>query len=109
MALPSKDFIRIKGARVHNLKNISVDIPKNKLVVITGLSPGIAIDQRSVSKNPRSTVGTITEIYDYLRILFARLGEPHCPQCGRKVERQSIDQMVKKVLSFPKGSLILIL
>ncbi|HEY4527612.1 MAG TPA: excinuclease ABC subunit UvrA, partial [Candidatus Paceibacterota bacterium] len=156
MALPSKDFIRIKGARVHNLKNISVDIPKNKLVVITGLSgsgksslafdtiyaeaerrfveslssyarqflgvaekpdvdeisglsPAIAIDQRSVSKNPRSTVGTITEIYDYLRILFARLGEPHCPQCGRKVQRQSVDQMVKKILELPQGSSILIL
>ena len=158
MASPKerKDLITIKGARAHNLKSINVSIPKNKLVVITGLSgsgksslafdtiyaeaerrfveslssyarqflgiaekpdmdeisglsPAIAIDQKSVSKNPRSTVGTITEIYDYLRILYARLGEPHCPQCGRKVERQSIDQMVKKVLSFPKGSLILIL
>ena len=156
MALPSKDFIRIKGARVHNLKNINVDIPKNKLVVITGLSgsgksslafdtiyaeaerrfveslssyarqflgvaekpdvdeisglsPAIAIDQRSVSKNPRSTVGTITEIYDYLRILFARIGEPHCPECGRRVERQSVDRMVKKIFEFPKGSSILIL
>ncbi|MEK7162233.1 MAG: excinuclease ABC subunit UvrA, partial [Patescibacteria group bacterium] len=76
---------------------------------ISGLSPAIAIDQRSVSKNPRSTVGTITEIYDYLRILFARLGEPHCPQCGRKVQRQSVDQMVKKVLELPQGSSILIL
>lgn len=151
-----RDFIRIRGAKVHNLKNIDVSIPKNKLVVITGLSgsgksslafdtiyaeaerrfveslssyarqflgiaekpdvdeisglsPAISIDQRSVSKNPRSTVGTITEIYDYLRILFARLGEPHCPNCGRKVEKQSIDQMVKKVLSFPKNSSILIL
>ena len=141
---------------MHNLKNISADIPKNKLVVITGLSgsgksslafdtiyaeaerrfveslssyarqflgvaekpdvdeisglsPAIAINQKSISKNPRSTVGTITEIYDYLRILFARVGEPHCPRCGRRVERQSADQMVKKVLSFPKGSSVLIL
>src|SRR3989338_11107632 len=151
-----KDYITIKGARVHILKNVDVSIPKNKLVVITGLSgsgksslafdtiyaeaerrfveslssyarqflgvaekpdvdeisglsPAIAIDQRSVSKNPRSTVGTITEIYDYLRILFARLGEPHCPQCGRKVQRQSVDQMVKKILELPQGSSILIL
>src|SRR3990167_2132304 len=127
MAIPSKDFIHIRGAKVHNLKNINVDIPKNKLVVITGLSgseksslafdtiyaeaerrfveslssyarqflglaekpdvdeisglsPAIAIDQRSVSKNTRSTVGTITEIYDYLRILFSRTGEAHCPE-----------------------------
>src|SRR3990167_6030892 len=151
-----RDYITIKGARVHNLKNVDVSIPKNKLVVITGLSgsgksslafdtiyaeaerrfveslssyarqflgiaekpdvdeisglsPAIAIDQKSVSKNPRSTVGTITEIYDYLRILFARLGEPHCPKCGRKVAKQSIDQMVKKIFQFPDGSPILIL
>ena len=156
MATPSKDFIHIRGAKVHNLKNINVDIPKNKLVVITGLSgsgksslafdtiyaeaerrfveslssyarqflglaekpdvdeisglsPSIAIDQRSVSKNPRSTVGTITEIYDYLRILFSRTGEAHCPECGRKVEKQSVDQMTRKIFNFPKGSSILIL
>ena len=156
MATPSKDFIHIRGAKVHNLKNINVDIPKNKLVVITGLSgsgksslafdtiyaeaerrfveslssyarqflglaekpdvdeisglsPAIAIDQRSVSKNPRSTVGTITEIYDYLRILFSRTGEAHCPECGRKVEKQSVDQMTRKIFNFPKGSSILIL
>ncbi|MBI2023853.1 excinuclease ABC subunit UvrA [Candidatus Giovannonibacteria bacterium] len=156
MAGSSKDFLNIRGARVHNLKNISVSIPKNKIVVMTGLSgsgksslafdtiyaeaerrfveslssyarqflgiaekpdmdeisglsPAIAIDQKSVSKNPRSTVGTITEIYDYLRILFARLGEPHCPQCGRKVLRQSIDQMVKKIFEFPPNSSILVL
>ncbi|MBI4134722.1 MAG: excinuclease ABC subunit UvrA, partial [Candidatus Sungbacteria bacterium] len=137
-------FIKIRGARVHNLQNISLDIPKNKLVVITGvsgsgksslafdtiyaeaerrfveslssyarqflgvqdkpdvdsidgLSPAISIDQKSVSRNPRSTVGTITEIYDYLRILFARVGKPHCPECGRAVGKQSIDQMVDGV------------
>ncbi|HCX27835.1 MAG TPA: excinuclease ABC subunit UvrA, partial [Candidatus Portnoybacteria bacterium] len=131
-----KEFIKIRGARVHNLKNVSLDIPKNKLVVITGLSgsgksslafdtiyaegqrryveslsayarqflgvmdkpdvdqidglsPAIAIDQRSVSKNPRSTVGTITEIYDYLRLLWSRVGKPHCPKCGQSISRQS--------------------
>ena len=142
------NFIKIRGARVHNLKNIDLDIPKNKLVVITGLSgsgksslafdtiyaegqrryveslsayarqflgvmdkpdvdrieglsPAIAIDQKSVSKNPRSTVGTITEIYDYLRLLFSRVGEPHCPECGEIITRQSpsfiVDQIIKKM------------
>lgn len=150
------DFIKIRGARVHNLKNIDLDIPKNKLVVITGLSgsgksslafdtiyaegqrryveslsayarqflgvmdkpdvdrieglsPAIAIDQKSVSKNPRSTVGTITEIYDYLRLLFSRIGEPHCPDCGEIITRQSpsfiVDQIIKKMA----GSEVLIL
>ena len=138
------DVIRIRGARVHNLQSINLDIPKGKLVVITGvsgsgksslafdtiyaeaerrfveslssyarqflgvqdkpdvdsiegLSPAISIDQKSVSKNPRSTVGTITEIYDYLRILFARIGKPHCPKCGRPVGKQSVDRMVDEV------------
>ncbi len=142
--MPGVDFIKIRGARVHNLQNINLDIPKNKLVVITGvsgsgksslafdtiyaeaerrfveslssyarqflgiqdkpdvdsidgLSPAISIDQKSVSKNPRSTVGTITEIYDYLRILFARIGKPHCPECGRPVGKQSIDRMVEEI------------
>ncbi|MDP2676799.1 MAG: excinuclease ABC subunit UvrA [bacterium] len=149
------DFIRIKGARTHNLKNISLEIPKNKLVVITGLSgsgksslafdtiyaeaerrfveslssyarqflgvrekpdvdkieglsPAIAIDQRSVSKNPRSTVGTITEIYDYLRILFARIGKPHCPICGRAVKKQTIDEMIKTISKEFKGAFVMI-
>lgn len=137
--------IKIRGARVHNLKDVNLDIPKNKLVVITGLSgsgksslafdtiyaeaerrfveslssyarqflgvkekpdvesisglsPAIAIDQKSVAKNPRSTVGTITEIYDYLRILFSRAGEPHCPNCGKKIGKQSADMILKKTL-----------
>jgi excinuclease ABC subunit A len=151
-----ENFIRIRGARVHNLKNINLDIPKNKLVVITGISgsgksslafdtlyaegqrryveslsayarqflgvmdkpdvdkiegisPAISIDQRKAAKNPRSTVGTITEIYDYLRLLFARVGIPHCPKCGREISRQTIDQIVEQVLKIKKGTEILIL
>ncbi len=150
------EYIRIRGARVHNLKNIDCDIPKNKLVVITGLSgsgksslafdtiyaeaerrfveslssyarqflgvkekpdvesisglsPAIAIDQKSVAKNPRSTVGTITEIYDYLRILFSRAGIPHCPNCGKPIGRQSVDEIMKHVLKLKAGSRIAIL
>jgi len=151
-----KDFIKIRGANVHNLRNINLDIPKNKLVVITGISgsgksslafdtlyaegqrryveslsayarqflgvmdkpevekiegisPAISIDQRKTAHNPRSTVGTITEIYDYLRLLFARVGVPHCPRCGRVVSRQTIDQITENVLKLPKGSEIIIL
>jgi excinuclease ABC subunit A len=151
-----QDFIKIRGARVHNLKNIDLDIPKNKLVVITGLSgsgksslafdtiyaegqrryveslsayarqflgvmdkpdvdkieglsPAIAIDQRSVSRNPRSTVGTITEVYDYLRLLYARIGKPHCPNCGRLIERQTSSQIVDQILKLPRHSQIMIL
>ncbi len=152
----SYDKIIIKGAREHNLKNIDLEIPKYKLVVITGvsgsgksslafdtiyaegqrryveslsayarqflgrmekpdvdavegLSPAISIDQKGVPRNPRSTVGTITEIYDYLRLLFARIGVPHCPKCGRKIEKQTVDQMVDRILSLPDGLRIQIL
>lgn len=152
----SQDVIKIKGARVHNLKNIDLDIPKGKLVVITGLSgsgksslafdtlyaegqrryveslsayarqflgvmdkpdvdsiegisPSIAIDQRKGAHNPRSTVGTTTEIYDYLRLLFARIGIPHCPQCGKEVKRQSPASIVSQVLHFSQGTEVMIL
>ena len=147
------DKITIKGARVHNLKNISLEIPRDKLVVITGisgsgksslafdtiyaegqrryveslsayarqflglmdkpdvdqidgLSPAISIDQKSTSHNPRSTVGTVTEVYDYLRLLFARIGIPHCPKCGREVSRQTVDQIVERLLDLPNGTKI---
>ena len=151
-----QDFIHIKGAREHNLKNVEVSIPREKLVVITGvsgsgksslafdtiyaegqrryveslsayarqflgrmdkpdvdyiegLSPAISIDQKGVSHNPRSTVGTVTEIYDYLRLLFARVGIPHCPKCGRPVERQTVQQIVDSILALPEGSRITLL
>ncbi|MFY9493492.1 MAG: excinuclease ABC subunit UvrA [Minisyncoccia bacterium] len=154
--MPAQNHIKIRGARVHNLKNVSLDIPKNKLVVITGLSgsgksslafdtlyaegqrryveslsayarqflgvmdkpdvdaidglsPAISIDQKSVSKNPRSTVGTITEIYDYLRLLFARAGRPHCPKCDRLVSRQSASQITDQILKKNKGTQLVIL
>jgi excinuclease ABC subunit A len=150
------DFIKIRGARVHNLKNVDLDIPKNKLVAITGISgsgksslafdtlyaegqrryveslsayarqflgvmdkpdvdkiegisPAISIDQRKLSHNPRSTVGTITEIYDYLRLLFARIGKPHCPKCGKEISRQSIDQILEQILKLPRNTEIIIL
>ena len=152
----SEDFIKVRGARVHNLKNVSLDIPKNKLVVISGvsgsgksslafdtlyaegqrryveslsayarqflgvmekpdvdkiegISPAISIDQRKAAKNPRSTVGTMTEIYDYLRLLFARAGIPHCPKCKREISRQTVDQIVEKILEFEKDTQFLIL
>jgi len=151
-----EEFIKVRGARVHNLKNINVDIPKNKFIVITGvsgsgksslafdtlyaegqrryveslsayarqflgvmdkpdvdkiegISPAISIDQRKAAKNPRSTVGTMTEIYDYLRLLFARVGTPYCPKCGREITRQTIDQITEQILKLKKGTEILIL
>ncbi len=151
-----QDKIIIRGAREHNLKNINLEIPRDKLVVITGLSgsgksslafdtlyaegqrryveslsayarqflgqmekpdvdyieglsPAISIDQRGASRNPRSTVGTTTEIYDYLRLLFARIGVPHCPKCGREISQQTVQQIVDAILAMPEGSRILIL
>ncbi|PKM82314.1 MAG: excinuclease ABC subunit UvrA [Firmicutes bacterium HGW-Firmicutes-14] len=152
----AKDKIIIKGARVHNLKNIDVAIPRDKFVVITGLSgsgksslafdtiyaegqrryveslsayarqflgqmdkpdvdyieglsPAISIDQKTTSRNPRSTVGTVTEVYDYLRLLFARIGRPHCPECGRPIAQQTIEQIVDNLLEMPEGTRIQVL
>ena len=151
-----KNYIKIRGASEHNLKNVDVDIPRDALVVLTGLSgsgksslafdtiyaegqrrymeslssyarqflgqmekpkvesieglsPAISIDQKSTNRNPRSTVGTVTEIYDYLRLLYARIGIPHCPKCGRKVEKQTVDQMVDEIMSLPGRTKIQIL
>ena len=148
-----QDKIIVKGARANNLKNIDVTIPRDKLVVLTGLSgsgksslafdtiyaegqrryveslssyarmflgqmdkpdvdyidglsPAISIDQKTTSKNPRSTVGTVTEIYDYLRLLWARVGTPHCPKCGKEIRQQTIDQIIDQVLSLPEGTRI---
>ena len=148
--------IRIRGAKEHNLKDIDVNIPRNELVVLTGLSgsgksslafdtiyaegqrrymeslssyarqflgqmekpevdsieglpPAISIDQKSTNRNPRSTVGTVTEIYDYFRLLFARIGVPHCPNCGKEIKRQSVDQMTDAIMSLPEGSKIMLL
>ena len=145
----AKQYIKIRGANEHNLKNISLNIPRNELVVLTGLSgsgksslafdtiyaegqrrymeslssyarqflgqmekpdvesieglsPAISIDQKSTNRNPRSTVGTVTEIYDYMRLLYARIGIPHCPKCGREIRRQTIDQMVDQIMALPE-------
>jgi len=152
----TQNCIRVVGARAHNLKNITVEIPRDKLVVITGLSgsgksslafdtifaegqrryveslsayarqflgqiekpdvdyieglsPAVSIDQKATSHNPRSTVGTVTEVYDYLRLLFARIGIPHCPVCGRVVAKQSAQEIVDQVEALPEGSRLLIL
>lgn len=151
-----RDNISIKGARVNNLKNIDLEIPRNKLIVFTGLSgsgktslafdtlyaegqrryveslssyarqflgqmekpdvdyidglsPAISIDQKTTGRNPRSTVGTVTEIHDYLRLLYARIGIPHCPKCGRRIEQQTIDQMVDRVMALPEGTRVQIM
>ena len=150
------EYINIKGAKVNNLKNIDLQIPRDKLVVITGLSgsgksslafdtiyaegqrryveslssyarmflgimekpdvelieglsPAISIDQKTTSKNPRSTVGTVTEIYDYLRLLYARVGTPHCPKCGKVIKQQTIDQIVDSVMALPEGTRVQVL
>ena len=151
-----KEYIRIRGAREHNLKNINIDIPRNEFVVLTGLSgsgksslafdtiyaegqrrymeslssyarqflgqmekpevesieglsPAISIDQKSTNRNPRSTVGTVTEIYDYMRLLYARIGIPHCPKCGREIHKQTIDQMVDQIMAMPERTKIQLL
>ena len=154
--MSERDTIRIRGAREHNLKNIDVTLPRNKLIVMTGLSgsgksslafdtiyaegqrryveslssyarqflgqmdkpdvdsieglsPAISIDQKTTSRNPRSTVGTVTEIHDYLRLLYARAGVPHCPECGKEISQQTVDQIVDQVLKLPERTRILIL
>ena len=151
-----QEFIKIRGAKEHNLKNIDVDIPRNKMVVLTGLSgsgksslafdtiyaegqrrymeslssyarqflgqmekpdveridglsPAISIDQKSTNRNPRSTVGTVTEIYDYFRLLYARVGIPHCPKCGKEIAKQTVDQMVDQIMELPERTKIQIM
>ena len=150
------DKIFIKGAREHNLKNVDLELPRNKLIVMTGLSgsgksslafdtiyaegqrryveslssyarqflgqmekpdvdyieglsPAISIDQKTTSRNPRSTVGTVTEIHDYLRLMYARVGTPHCPKCGREIRQQTIDQIVDQVRALPERTKLMIL
>ena len=152
----NKQFIKIRGANEHNLKNIDLDIPRDELVVLTGLSgsgksslafdtiyaegqrrymeslssyarqflgqmekpdvesieglsPAISIDQKSTNRNPRSTVGTVTEIYDYFRLLYARIGIPHCPKCGKEIKKQTVDQMVDQIMELPDRTKIQLL
>src|SRR5437870_8371820 len=154
--MAASDRIVISGARAHNLKGVDLELPRDALIVVTGLSgsgksslafdtiyaegqrryveslssyarqflgqmekpdvdsieglsPAISIDQKGTSRNPRSTVGTVTEIYDYLRLLFARVGVPHCPECGRVIERQTVQQIVDAILAIPEGKRLMIL
>lgn len=154
--MQARQFIKIRGANENNLKNLDVDIPRNELVVLTGLSgsgksslafdtiyaegqrrymeslssyarqflgqmekpdvesieglsPAISIDQKSTNRNPRSTVGTVTEIYDYFRLLYARVGIPHCPKCGREIRKQTVDQMVDHIMGLPERTKIQLL
>ena len=156
MAEEKQQYIKIRGANEHNLKNIDLDIPRDKMVVLTGLSgsgksslafdtiyaegqrrymeslssyarqflgqmekpnvesieglsPAISIDQKSTNRNPRSTVGTVTEIYDYFRLLYARIGIPHCPKCGREIKKQTVDQMTDQIMALPEGTRIQLL
>ena len=156
MAKDNKQYIKIRGANEHNLKNIDIDIPRNKMVVLTGLSgsgksslafdtiyaegqrrymeslssyarqflgqmekpnvesieglsPAISIDQKSTNRNPRSTVGTVTEIYDYFRLLYARIGIPHCPKCGKEIRKQTVDEMVDQIMELPERTKIQLL
>ena len=151
-----RQFIKIRGANEHNLKNIDLDIPRDELVVLTGLSgsgksslafdtiyaegqrrymeslssyarmflgqmekpdvesieglsPAISIDQKSTNRNPRSTVGTVTEIYDYFRLLYARIGIPHCPKCGKEIKKQTVDQMADQIMGLPERTKIQLL
>ena len=151
-----KNIIKIQGARVHNLKNIDIEIPRDNFIVMTGLSgsgksslafdtiyaegqrrymeslssyarmflgqmdkpdvdyieglsPAVSIDQKTTSRNPRSTVGTVTEIYDYLRLLFARVGTPHCPKCGKPISQQTVEQMVDQLMAYPERTKLQVL
>ena len=151
-----RKYIKIRGANVNNLKHVSLDIPRNEMVVVTGLSgsgksslafdtiyaegqrrdmeslssyarqflgqmdkpevdsieglpPAISIDQKSTNRNPRSTVGTVTEIYDYMRLLYARIGIPHCPKCGKEIRKQTVDQMVDQIMELEAGTKLSVL
>ena len=152
----AQQYIKIKGANEHNLKNIDVTLPRDKFIVLTGLSgsgksslafdtiyaegqrrymeslssyarqflgqmekpnvekieglsPAISIDQKSTNRNPRSTVGTVTEIYDYFRLLYARIGIPHCPKCGKEIKKQTVDQMADQIMQLPERTKIQLL